>query len=167
MIRRSLFLLFAVLLAVPAVSTTPAMAATIPWTTAGTTAIIDETSVPLYALTPPYLNFNANGVGLITAYFNVTDTSATGFPGWSTLQISYFDNAAPSQVTATLWQVDKCDGTQVQLCFVAGFDSSVNTCNACSFTQFMDFNRYEYYIQATLYRAVNTLYPKLFAVRLY
>jgi hypothetical protein len=164
MIRRSLFLLFAVLFALPAV---PTMAATIPWTAAGTTAIIDETSVPLYALTPPYLNFNANGVGQITAYFNVTDTSGTSFPGWSTLQLSYFDNAVPSQVTATLYQVDKCDGTQVQLCFIAGFDSPVNTCNACSFTQFIDFNRYEYYIQATLYRAVNTLYPKLFAVRLY
>jgi hypothetical protein len=161
MIRRSLFLLFAVLLAAPLT------AATIPWTAAGTTAIIDETSVPLYAMNPPYISFNGSGVGLITAYFNVTDTSATGFPGWSTLQISYFDNAAPSQVTAKLWQVDKCDGTQVQLCFVAGFDSATNTCNACSFTQFIDFNRYEYYVLVTLYRATTALDPKLFAVRLF
>jgi hypothetical protein len=161
MIRRSLFLLFAVLLAMPA------MAATIPWTAAGTTAVIDEGSVSLYALTPPYLGFNANGVGVITAYFNVTDTSATGFPGWTTLQLSYFDNAAPSQVTAALYRVDKCDGSFVQLCFVAGFDSAVNTCNSCSFTQIIDFNRYEYYIHATLYRASTALQPKLFAVRLF
>ena len=164
MIRRSLFLLSAVLLAA---STMPSRAQTIPWTAAGTTAVIDESSVPLYALTPPYLGFNGSGVGVITAYFNVTDTSATGFPGWSTLRLSYFDNAAPSQVTATLWQVDKCDGTQVQLCFVAGFDSATNTCNTCSFTQLIDFNRYEYYIQATLYRATTALQPKLFAVRLF
>lgn len=161
MIRRSLFLLFAVLFALPA------MAATIPWTAAGTTAVIDETSVPLYALTPPYLNFNANGVGVITAYFNVTDTSGTGFPGWNTLQLSYFDNAPASQVSAALYRVDKCDGSIIQLCYVAGFDFASNTCNTCSFTQVIDFNRYEYYIHATLYRAVNTLYPKLFALRLY
>lgn len=164
MIRRNLFVLFAVLLAV---ASTPAMAATIPWTAAGTTAVIDETSVPLYALTPPYLGFNANGVGLITAYFNVTDTSGTGFPGWSTLQLSYFDNAVPSQVTATLYRLDKCDGTVLQLCFVASPDFATNTCNTCNFTQGVDFNRYEYYIVGTLYRAVNTLDPKLIALRLY
>jgi hypothetical protein len=161
MIRRSLFLLSAVLLAAPLA------AATIPWTAAGTTAVIDETSVPLYAMNPPYISFNGSGVGLITAYFNVTDTSATGFPGWNTLQLSYFDNAAPSQVTAKLYQVDKCDGTQIQLCFVAGFDSATNTCNSCSFTQFIDFNRYEYYVLVTLYRATTALDPKLFAVRIY
>lgn len=161
MIRRSLFLLCAVLLAAPLA------AATIPWTAAGTTAIIDESSVPLYALNPPYISFNGSGVGQITAYFNVTDTSGTSMPGWTTLQLSYFDNAAPSQVTAKLYQVDKCDGTQIQLCFVAGFDSATNTCNSCSFTQFIDFNRYEYYILATLYRASTALDPKLFALRLF
>ncbi|MES1239976.1 MAG: hypothetical protein ABUT39_00005 [Acidobacteriota bacterium] len=161
MTRRILFLLFAVLCAMPS------MAQTIPWTAAGTTAVIDESSVPLYALTPPYIGFNGSGVGVITAYFNVTDTSGTGLPGWSTLRISYFDNAAPSQVSAALWQVDKCDGTQVQLCFVAGFDSATNTCHSCSFTQIIDFNRYEYYIQAQLYRATTALQPKLFALRLF
>jgi hypothetical protein len=160
MIRKSLLMLFAVLLAMPA------MAATIPWTAAGTTAVIDESSVPLYALTPPYLGFNASSVGQITAYFNVTDTSATGFPGWNTLTLSYFDNAAPSQVTAALYRVDKCDGSILQLCFVGSPDSATNTCNSCSFTQAIDFNRYEYYIHATLYRALNTLQPKLFALRL-
>jgi hypothetical protein len=164
MIRRSLFLMFAVLFAVTAM---PVMSATIPWTAAGTTAVIDESSVPLYALTPPYLGFNANGVGVITAYFNVTDTSATALPGWTTLQLSYFDNAVPSQVTATLYRLDKCDGSILQLCMVASPDSTVNTCNTCTFTQVIDFNRYEYYIVGTLYRAVNTLQPKLFDVKLY
>lgn len=164
MIRRSLFLMLAVLFAVTAM---PVMAATIPWTAAGTTAIIDETSVPLYALTPPYLGFNASSVGQITAYFNVTDTSATGLPGWTKLQLSYFDNAIPSQVTATLYRLDKCDGTTLQLCMVSSPDSAVNTCNTCTFTHVIDFNRYEYYIVGTLYRAINTLDPKLIALKLY
>lgn len=164
MIRRSLFLVLFVLSVLAAM---PLTAATIPWTAAGTTAVIDESSVPLYALNPPYLSFNGSGVGIITAYFNVTDTSATSFPGWNTLQLSYFDNAAPSQVTARLYQVDKCDGTQIQLCFVAGFDSATNTCNSCSFTQFIDFNRYEYYVLVTLYRATTALDPKLFALRIF
>jgi hypothetical protein len=162
MIRRSLFLLFAVLLSVPS------MAATIPWTAAGTTAVIDEGSVSLYALTPPYIGFNASGLGVITAYFNVTDTSATGFPGWTTLQLSYFDNAAPSQVTAALYRVDKCDGSILQLCLATSPDFASNTCTTCTFAPtVIDFNRYEYYIHATLYRSSTALNPKLFAVRLY
>ena len=44
---------------------------------------------------------------------------------------------------------------------------ATNTCNSCSFTQFIDFNRYEYYIQATLYRATTALQPKLFALRVF
>ncbi len=160
MIRKSLFALCAVLLAMPAFS------ATIPWTAAGTTAVIDESSTTQYALTPPYLGFNATGVGVITAYFNVTDTSATAFPGWNTLTLSYFDNASPSQVSATLYRLDKCDGTTLQLCFVASPDSPVNTCNSCTFTQGIDFTRYEYYIVAQLYRATNALQPKLFSLRL-
>lgn len=162
MIRRSLFLLFAVLLAMPVT------AVTIPWTAAGTTAVVDEGSVSLYALTPPYIGFNSTGLGVITAYFNVTDTSATGLPGWTTLQLSYFDNAAPSQVTAALYRVDKCDGSILQLCLITSSDFSTNTCKTCSFAgSVIDFNRYEYYIHATLYRSSTALDPKLIALRLF
>jgi hypothetical protein len=161
MIRRSLLVATAALL-----FSLPALASP-PWTAAGTTAVIDESGVPLYALTPPYLGFNSTAVGVFTAYFNVTDTSATSTPTWNTLQISYFDNAVPSQVSATLFQLDKCNGTVTQLCFVASTDATVNTCKQCNFTTGIDFTRYEYWVTAQLYRAVNTLDPKLFAVRIF
>lgn len=163
MIRRSLLVVVAALIAMPAFAASP------PWTAVGTTAVIDESSVPLYALTPPYLGFNASSVGVINAYFNVTDTSGagTGVTTWNTLQISYFDNAPASQVSATLYQLDKCNGTVTPLCTVTSADNAANVCKECNFTNVIDFNRYDYWVTAVLYRAVNTLNPKLFGVRIF
>ncbi len=162
MIRKSLLVVFALLVAMPALAASP------PWTAAGTTAVIDESSVPLYALTPPYLGFSAAaGIGVITAYFNVTDTSATTIPGWNTLEISYFDNSVQTQVWATLYQLDKCDGTVVALCTVTSVDHPTNTCKPCTFTQQIDFTKYDYYVTANIYRSSTNFQPKLFGVRVF
>ena len=97
MIRKTCFALAAFLLSVPLFAAAP------PWTAAGTTAVIDESLVALYALSPPHLGFSASaGIGVITAYFNVTDTSATATPAWDYFELSYFDNHLQSQVSATL-----------------------------------------------------------------
>jgi hypothetical protein len=163
MIRRSLLVVLAALIAMPALAASP------PWTAVGTTAVIEDSSVPLYDLSPPYLHFNANGVGVINAYFNVTDTSGsgTGITTWNTLQMSYFDNAIPSQVSATLYQLDRCNGTVTPLCTATSSDASTNVCKSCNFTNIIDFNRYDYWVTAVLYRAVNTLDPKLFGLRIF
>lgn len=163
MIRRSLLVIVAALFAMPALAASP------PWTAAGTTAVIDESSVSLYALTPPYLGFNGSGLGVINAYFNVTDTSGagTGVTTWNTLQISYFDNAAPSQVSATLYQLDKCNGTVTTLCSVISSDNAANVCKECTFSNVIDFNRYDYWVTAVLYRSSTALQPKLFGVRIF
>lgn len=164
MIRRNLFLA-----AIAALVAMPALAASPPWTAVGTTAVIDETSVPLYELNPPYIHFKAGAVGVINAYFNVTDTSGagTGVTTWNTLQISYFDNAAPSQVSATLYQLDKCNGTVTPLCTVIGPDVTANSCKECTFSNVIDFNRYDYWVTAVLYRSSSALDPKLFGVRIF
>jgi len=162
MTRKSLLVVFAILVAVPALAASP------PWTAAGTTAVIDESSVPLYALTPPYLGFAPGaGVGVITAYFNVTDTSATTIPDWDTLEISYFDNSIDAQVWATLYQLDKCNGTVVALCTATSVDNPNNTCKPCTFTQQIDFTKNDYYVTAKIYRASAMLQPKLFGVRVF
>jgi hypothetical protein len=165
MIRRSLsaVLVLALFLAAPVLAASP------PWTAAGTTAVIDESSVPLYALTPPYLGFNGTGLGVINAYFNVTDTSGagTGVTTWNTLQISYFDNSIQSQVWATLYQLDKCNGTVTPLCTVTSVDNAANVCKECSFSNVIDFNRYDYWVTAFLYRSSTALQPKLFGVRIF
>jgi hypothetical protein len=164
MVRRNLLVAaLASLIALPALAASP------PWTAVGTTAVIDETSVPLYELSPPFLHFKAGSVGVIHAYFNVTDTSGagTGTTTWNTLQISYFDNAGPSQVSATLYQLDKCNGTVTTLCQVTSADSTVNTCKECTFPNVIDFNRYDYWVDAMLYRSSSALDPKLFGVRIF
>lgn len=163
MIRRSLLVIAAVLFAMPALAASP------PWTAVGTTAVVDEGSTSLYAFTPPYLGFNASGLGVITAYFNVTDTSGagTGFTTWNTLQLSYFDNAPQSQVSATLYQLDKCNGTVTTLCTVISTDNAANVCKECTFSNVIDFNRYDYWVTAVLYRSSTALQPKLFGVRIF
>lgn len=163
MIRRSLLVVVAALIAMPALAASP------PWTAVGTTAVIEDASTALYDFNPPYLHFRGSTVGVIHAYFNVTDTSGagTGITTWNTLQISYFDNALPSQVSATLYQLDKCDGTVTTLCLVTSSDNAANTCKECTFTNLIDFNRYEYWVTAVLYRSSANLDPKLFAVRVY
>lgn len=163
MIRRSLLVVAAALIAMPALAASP------PWTAVGTTVVIEDSSVPLYDLNPPYLHFKPNAVGVIYGYFNVTDTSGdgTGKTTWNTLQISYFDNSIQSQVSATLYQLDKCDGTVKTLCTVTSVDNAANVCRECTFTDSIDFNRYHYWVTAVLYRSSPNIDPKLFAVRVY
>ena len=163
MIRRSLSAVAVlVLLAVPALAASP------PWTAAGTTAVIDESSVPLYALTAPYIGFSAApNVGVITAYFNVTDTSATAFPTWDTLEISAFDNNLQSQVSATLFRLDKCNGSVTAICTATSVDSATTTCARCNIGSPFDFLLYDYYVTVNIYRSSTALSPKLYGVRLF
>jgi hypothetical protein len=164
MIRKSCFALAAFLLAAPMFAQTP------PWTAAGTTAVIDESSVPLYALTPPYLGFSAAaGNGVISAYFNVTDTTATAAPAWTTLEISYFDNHPQSQVSATLFRLDKCNGTVSPICTATSADAAITTCTRCTVGSGsgFDFLLYDYYVTVSIYRSNAALQPRLYGVRLY
>lgn len=162
MIRKNCFALIAFLLAAPAFALTP------PWTAVGTTAVIDESSVPLYALTPPYLGFSSSaGIGVITAYFNVTDTTATASPSWDLLEISYFDNNPQSQVSATLFRLDKCNGSVTAICTATSVDSATTTCARCNIGSPFDFLLYDYYVTVNIYRSSTALSPKLYGVRLF
>ncbi len=162
MVYRSLTVVIALFLAMPALAASP------PWTAAGTTAVIDETSVPLYALTPPFIGFSgAAGNGVITAYFNVTDTSATAFPSWNTLEISALDTAGQSQVSATLFRLDKCNGSVAALCGVNSVDAAAPTCSRCTFNSPIDFTLYDYYVTVNIYRSSTALTPRLYGVRIY
>ena len=163
MIRRSLLAVAAVLIAMPA------LAASAPWTAVGTTVTIEDSSVPLYDLLPPYLHFKAGSIGVINGYFNVTDTSGsgTGIPTWNTLEMSYFDNSLASQVSATLYQLDRCNGTVTMLCSVTSTDINANVCKSCTFTNGIDFNKYSYWVTVLLYRNTTNVDPKLFSVRVF
>lgn len=162
MIRKTCLALAAFLLSAPLFAATP------PWTAAGTTAVIDESSVALYALTPPYIGFSASaGIGVINAYFNVTDTSATAAPAWNYLEISSFDNHPQSQVSATLFRLDKCNGNVTAICTATSVDTAVTTCARCNIGTGFDFLLYDYYVTVSIYRSSTALAPKLYGVRLF
>ncbi len=162
MIYRSLIAVIALFLALPTLAASP------PWTAAGTTAVIDEASVPLYALTPPFIGFSGTaGSGIITAYFNVTDTSAMASPSWNTLEISALDNSSQSYVSASLFRLDKCNGSVTLLCGVTSTDYASPICSRCTFNNPIDFTLYDYYVTVNIYRSNPALAPRLYGVRIY
>lgn len=164
---RSRILLAVVAVLVAAAPVAPAVAASPPWTAAGTTVVIDETSVPMSALTPPFFAFApAAGNGVITGYLNVTDTTATALPGWNYLELSAFDNSPQSQVSATLFQLDKCTGAVTAICQAVSTDAAVTKCSRCALNAQLDFTLYDYYVTVNIYRSSTALAPKFYAVRL-
>jgi hypothetical protein len=154
------FLLFPVL----------APAQTQPWTGAGPTAVIDEQSVGIYADQPQYLGYlpGLGSTGDIIGYFNVTDTTATVNPAWSTLQLGYFDSSPSSQVKASLVQLNSCNGSLKVLCTVTSVDSTAITCGTCTFPAgSVNFAANTYYVQVVISRSDPAQAPKLFGVRVF
>lgn len=148
----------------------PAAVKAQPWTGAGPTAVIDEQSVGAYSANPQYIGFNLAGLtGDIIAYFNVTDTTATGNPAWSTLQLGYFDSSPSSQVTAKLVQLNPCNGNLNVLCSVTSTDASFTSCVQCTFPAgSVNFNAgFTYYVSVTINRTSTAVSPKLMGVRLF
>lgn len=167
MIRKSLWYVTS-LLALTLLSATAAQAQ--PWTGAGPTAVIDEQSLGIYFANPQYIGFSpAAGTGDIIAYYNVTDTTASGNPPWNTLELGYFDNSANSQVTARLIQLNPCNGNLNVLCTVTSTDSGAISCSRCQFAAgSVNFNAgFTYYVSVTINRTSTAVAPKLFGVRVF
>lgn len=146
----------------------PTLALAQPWTAAGPTAVVDPTATGLYTVAPQYIGFALGaGAGNIITRFNVTDTTASGLPGWNTLEMSYFDNSPNSQLTASLIRLDKCNGSLNTMCTVTSTDSSSTTCIRCTFATPIDFNLYTYYVRVTINRTDTVSTPRLFTVRVF
>jgi hypothetical protein len=153
-------------------SALPLAAQTGTWTAVGSTGIIDEASLVLYAFGTTNLTFQVGDMGTIVARYNVTNTFGGGVsdnPPWNTLEMGYFENNTATSVQATLFQVDPCTGAQVALCVVNSVDNASPTCNRCTFAAgTLNFKTKLYYVQATLTRTNSSVAaPSLFTVRIF
>ena len=140
------------------------------WTAVASSGDIDEASLGIFAVNGAFLNHAPGTVGVVVARYNVTNTFGGGLsdmPGWNTLELGYFDGAAGSQVTATLFQVNPCTGATMLLCAVTSADVAAATCRTCQFNQQINFLNFLYYVEVTVQRNAAALNVSARTLRIY
>lgn len=139
------------------------------WTAVASTGAIDEASLTAYETNGSFLQHLAGSVVPVVARYNVTNSLAafTNTPPWDNLELGYFDNAAGSAVSATLYRVDPCTGNRLALCTVTSIDNALATCRRCTFTQDMDFGNYLFYVEVTVTRNASALTPSARTLRIF
>jgi hypothetical protein len=82
--------------------------------------------------------------------------------------VTWFDNSPNSAIAAVLLQVDRCTGVTTVLCNVSAVDNPNVTCNKCSFPAgSINFANNSYFVQVRLARSVNTVFPRVFELRVF
>jgi hypothetical protein len=142
------------------------------WSNAGGTGVIDANNSTLYVITDGYLGIRPDSVAIAEARYPVTNTvgSLTDIsPAWTTLEITVHDQyVGDGSVTATLYEVDKCSGTETQLCQVVSEDTDQDTqCDTCTFNGGLDFANNAYYVHAVVSKTSETADPRLYALAIY
>lgn len=141
-----------------------------PWTAVGSTGVIDEDSLNLFAFANTDLGFRAGATGtVIVARYNVTNTfdnnANPNQPGWRTLEMG---SSTPLNtiIEARLFKIRSCDQQQVLLC-TARNRSGDTPCARCTVSEVIDFTSNLYYVEVTLSRAnAQTPSPRLHTLRL-
>ena len=150
----------------------PMMAQTGAWSAVGSSGDIDEASLGLFNVNLASLQHQPAATGSVVARYNVTNTFGGGLtdtPPWTTLEMTYFDSAAASSVSATLFQVDRCTGNVTFLCGVGSVDATAPSCVSCNIPAgtTMNFGASLYFVEVRVFRNVNTVFPQLIGLRIF
>lgn len=140
------------------------------WTAVASSGDIDETALGIFSVNGSSLQHRGASLTTIVSRYNVTNTfggGLTDLPPWSTLELGSFDSSPLGGVRAILYQVDPCSGNLVALCGVGSVDATAPTCQKCSFTQQIDFSRYLYYVEVSIFRNDGTVFPSARTLRIY
>jgi len=79
--------------------------AAVPWTGSPGSSTVDEAAAGIYKLDQGQLAYNAAGsTTTIVARLNVTDTTATGYPNWTTMALWGYDPSPNSTIVAKLFR---------------------------------------------------------------
>jgi hypothetical protein len=105
--------------------------------------------------------FGGSRTGTLRARYPVTNTyggAISKSPAWTTLWISYTDDSSLGSVTARLFEVDKCNNTQTQICQVVSTDGTLDPqCSSCTFgSGTFDFANNTYYVEVAIQRNLNS-----------
>lgn len=141
------------------------------WSAVGSTGSIDEANLGMYAVNGPALMHLGAVTGTIFARYNVTNTFGGGLtdaPPWTTLELTYFDNAAAGTMAAVLWQVNACTGAMTNLCTVSSADAPVTSCKVCNFPAgSINFGANLYFVEVRLARGVAGVTPQVIGLRIF
>jgi hypothetical protein len=144
------------------------------WTAVASTGTVDPSANGIYIFAGPELTYasTSTSVSPIIARYNVTNTyplnSNPDMPGWNTLELGYSAAGLPAgAITATLIQVDPCNGNQTTLCTVSSTAGATNVCSDCTFTPAINFAAHLYYVQVVLTRPSSTLFPIAKTLRIF
>ncbi len=152
-------------------ATLPLAAQSGAWSAVGSTGAIGETSLGIYAFNTPALQHRVGTTGTILAHYNVTNTFGGGLtdtPGWTTLEMTWFDNSIQSAIAAVLFRVDRCTGATTVLCNVSSLDIATPTCRTCTFpVGSIDFGNSLYFVQVRLARGVAAVTPQVIGLRIF
>ncbi|HEX6101354.1 MAG TPA: hypothetical protein VF432_33875 [Thermoanaerobaculia bacterium] len=141
--------------------------AAVPWTGAPGTSTVDDASTSLYANDNGGLTFNSTGTGTIVSRLNVTDTTATGYPNWTTMEIRGYDPGVNSSLVVKLVRISS-GGTMSTIATCATSDSAMVQTQTCSILNNVDFNSgYIYNVVIELGRTSTSVSPFIHGVRLY
>lgn len=148
---------------------TPAAFAAVPWTGAGGAGVPDESNAGIYAAGVGSVGYNAAGStnSLIFRYV-LTDTSATGIPGWTMVAVDGYDPGTSSEIRARLYRLTP-GGTNSMLATCGSIDAAVYSTTTCSLLgASVDFTTGDTYtLEVTVSRTSTAVTPLFRSVRLY
>jgi len=146
------------------------------WTAVASTGAIDNTSLGFFAFSGPTLTYltGSNVLSPVIARYNVTNTfdnnSNPDMPAWTTLEFGYSAPAGlpAGAMSATLFQVEPCSGSQTTICTVNSAAGPANTCGTCTFNSTtFDFAHHLYYVEVILTRPAPNLLPAAKTLRIF
>ncbi len=139
------------------------------WTATGNSAAVEPATVNSAGFANGGFSFlNGSTATIVQAYWNVTNTTGTETPAWTTLEVGY-SQPANSTVVMILSKVDPCTGHKTEICSFAGVSGAQRTCMTCTFpSNSFDFSTNLYVIEASITRTTTfSNYPTVYTLRIY
>jgi hypothetical protein len=160
-------------LAVAVLAAAPVTARANDWRVACSTLAMDEAAVSplIYQFAGPslrYLGGSASVSPLVGRISPVNTSINPELPGWTTLQLSGFDQSAGTIVSATLRRVRTCN-SQVETVCTATLTSPTQTCAQCNAAALgpIDFSTFTYFVEVTVDRSTSAEQPRCDTLRLF
>jgi hypothetical protein len=138
------------------------------WSGAAGAGVPDESAAGIYQVDVGGAKYNASGsTNAIVLRYVITDTSATGSPGWTTVAVDAYDPGASSQIQVKLYRLTP-GGTNNMFTSCTSADSAGFSTTTCSLLNSFNFNTNDTYTaEVTLTRSSTGVDPVFRAIRLY
>jgi hypothetical protein len=146
----------------------PAAFAAVPWTGAAGAGVPDESNAGIYDASVGSVGYNAAGsTNSLVFRYVLTDTSATGLPGWTTLAVDGYDPGTSSEIRARLYRLTP-GGTNYMITACTSNDAAVFSTKTCSLLSTVNFTSGDTYtLEVTVSRTSTAVSPLFRSVRLY